>query len=953
MNKLTKLLSVLVITGAVGAGTAALAACSSNSAHTHTPVEHAAKDPTCTENGNKLYYTCDSDECADKYFSDEACSTETTLDAVTIAATGHSYEYADNEDGTHKITCEHDDYTATYEAHADEDEDGKCDKCGVTLPLTFGWKSGTYQDRSNGYILTIDVDTKKISITTDYEYTIIEETTYTVGDESVTCTANETTYTITYDRGDDVYTVKFSSGYGDYKYVCVPEVEDYGLSLSAFDGVYNVSLTVGDYTISKISVVSDSYVMLLTVANEGETETFTLSVDLYSVDGYNRIGGCAYEISAYVYIEATAVADSAPTALKVSYGEDPNDLDEAEITKSDETVSAIPDISSLSLTNGVYKGTTADETEYTVKISYYLYINGSYCTLVGGNATDGYRFAGYDSEYNPCDYVLKITQADAANEVEYSLDLYKSDGSTLLCKCTAYVPTYTALPTDGNEFTADGVFDEDNYVYIYKVATSGWYTITANNSGAGSWDNLNVCYNFTSPDAMNYGDSKYIPAQNGSATVYLTADTYISLSSLYIEGSYVAPTLTVAAAEAPKGTTADDPVTVQNGEATYDGDISATGSYYFSFTSENGGNYVISANGGEYYSYITFTVNDDDETIYGYGCDKTTCTITLQANATVSIVANISGWYNPEYITVYVVEDYLTGATTLTFTDNAATISASGNYVATVDGATVTGVKFSSDASFTVCVTGGQIQTAKQSEGSGAYTLTLDKGDLAKGLHVVITESNSVSVTQEVWSGFDAGLQGTYTYSNKGYDETITITVTLGKDTVTYAATSSTNGALTEKVGELTLYEVAGEYTVWGLEYNGDTFKLTITPGGYKVTFSDQLQGGFGTYVVYNDYNFTGFDSGALGTYTGEFEFYGSTLSVSLTLGENGALTYDFNGYGEQTLTVVDVSDNQYVAIDSYKEEIVFTVNDTSGTYTVYIVSNDANNAAHDVTCYK
>ena len=53
----------------------------------HTKVATAAKDATCTEAGNTAYWYCSACE---KYFSDEACTAETTLAATVIAAKGHT-----------------------------------------------------------------------------------------------------------------------------------------------------------------------------------------------------------------------------------------------------------------------------------------------------------------------------------------------------------------------------------------------------------------------------------------------------------------------------------------------------------------------------------------------------------------------------------------------------------------------------------------------------------------------------------------------------------------------------------------------------------------------------------------------------------------------------------------------------------------------------------------------
>lgn len=52
----------------------------------HTLVAHAAKDATCTEEGNTAYWECT--DCG-KYFSDEEATTEITLADTIVAATGH------------------------------------------------------------------------------------------------------------------------------------------------------------------------------------------------------------------------------------------------------------------------------------------------------------------------------------------------------------------------------------------------------------------------------------------------------------------------------------------------------------------------------------------------------------------------------------------------------------------------------------------------------------------------------------------------------------------------------------------------------------------------------------------------------------------------------------------------------------------------------------------------
>lgn len=147
---------------------------------THGNMAYTKKDATCTEKGNKEYWTC---EACGKHFSDDEGNTEITLDQTVIPATGHSYKepvWNWSEDGkncTVTFICANDDshretprvtvsskvktpatctekgvteYTATAEFHgktftdtkavADIDltahnyKDGKCTVCGAADP---------------------------------------------------------------------------------------------------------------------------------------------------------------------------------------------------------------------------------------------------------------------------------------------------------------------------------------------------------------------------------------------------------------------------------------------------------------------------------------------------------------------------------------------------------------------------------------------------------------------------------------------------------------------------------------------------------------------------------------------------------------------------------------------------------------------------------------------------
>ena len=63
-----------------------------------------AKSATCTTGGNKAYYFC---QVCGKLFTDATGTTETTLEEVTLPATGHNFSGAirNNGDGTHSYLC--------------------------------------------------------------------------------------------------------------------------------------------------------------------------------------------------------------------------------------------------------------------------------------------------------------------------------------------------------------------------------------------------------------------------------------------------------------------------------------------------------------------------------------------------------------------------------------------------------------------------------------------------------------------------------------------------------------------------------------------------------------------------------------------------------------------------------------------------------------------------------
>lgn len=111
--------------------------------HSHLPAKTEAKAASCTEKGNIAYWYC---EGCGKYFSDEACTTETTLEATVIPAKGHGETEIKN---AKDATCTEEGYTGDKVCKdcgevieqgkaiakvAHTYKDGKCTACGAADP---------------------------------------------------------------------------------------------------------------------------------------------------------------------------------------------------------------------------------------------------------------------------------------------------------------------------------------------------------------------------------------------------------------------------------------------------------------------------------------------------------------------------------------------------------------------------------------------------------------------------------------------------------------------------------------------------------------------------------------------------------------------------------------------------------------------------------------------------
>ena len=95
----------------------------------HELVKVEAKDPSCTETGNRVYYTCN---LCDKLYRDETAKFQTTLEAVTIAPLGHTMEKTEAVEPTYRTTGNNAYYT--------------CKRCGKVYKDEAGQTETTVED---------------------------------------------------------------------------------------------------------------------------------------------------------------------------------------------------------------------------------------------------------------------------------------------------------------------------------------------------------------------------------------------------------------------------------------------------------------------------------------------------------------------------------------------------------------------------------------------------------------------------------------------------------------------------------------------------------------------------------------------------------------------------------------------------------------------------------------
>ena len=112
-----------------------------STACSHSSTSTSTTEATCTENGQKVV-TCNS------------CGK--VISTTSLPATGHSYQYSSNHNGTHKVTCFNCSYSKTEDCKISS---GKCSACrwvsGSVSSGTFTLITSANQIKDGSYVLVV------------------------------------------------------------------------------------------------------------------------------------------------------------------------------------------------------------------------------------------------------------------------------------------------------------------------------------------------------------------------------------------------------------------------------------------------------------------------------------------------------------------------------------------------------------------------------------------------------------------------------------------------------------------------------------------------------------------------------------------------------------------------------------------------------------------------------
>lgn len=887
MNKITKLLSVLVITGAVGAGAAALAGCSSDDTTTIHGTKTEAKAATCLENGNIEYYTSDEEGYEGKYYKDEACTQEITGSVVITAQGHHDFVYTDNKDGTHTVTCEHGDYTAVTEAHtltytdngdgthtvacstcdyeetgahvdvkdnvsSGDGSDALCDVCGAKLFAT-----GKYYNADYGLEVTVNADGTVVYLSETYTLSAISD------EWSATFTANGTEYTLT----------KTATGYTlAWEFHGTPLTRD--LVLAPEELVSELSEFAGVYTSEQVLVYLDgsNYYKLTGLEISAEGKVIYEKVQVDNEDGTTNEGNSytpvtdvatAYSLkynkfSAYPFT-VTALSDGAATIEVVYRGQ------ETGVTFVKDATASAPVVPTTltGLANNGDKYISSDGA-YLLKNQYGSYVlNDSAVYLLKEETVEGNSVVlirTIDSNWDLINYKLTfVTENDVTTITLSAVD--GTEIATLNLKPKAVTPD---LVSDGD--TANKAECEDDYGF-FNITQTGWYTFTTTeryleiyteviDGTPSTWGSTVISfYNSLTPDP-----------------VYLTAGTIIAANKDYANGSDTYEFTAVYSVTEP-----EPDYTELTGSSYAIESYNAALKYYLKGTASALGKYYVSVVPSTYYADrgVYFEING---TKYGYVNDsgwseaagglvysetlaegdevkiKIGCGDEWLPLGTVTVYFETEAEYNARLAAEATEPDYTDEQKgtfiASTYDSNWSPIEVT--FVVSDDGITYEG------AALTFVKAAGSSYIYNYNNGATALVTFNANGSLS-----FKDSANNIDLTayKEVeFDGFTAEQQGVYVYSYTtlspwGKEITVKITITLGEQTLTY----SVDQGYGADSASLLLTSIKDGVYVWR-DSNGYTITFSFNDDG-NIEVSEEGIYGFEPFTATKS-NGTGDDGG-------------------------------------------------------------------------------------------
>lgn len=928
MNKVTKLLSVLMVMGAVGAGTAALTGCGGG--HTHNPTKVDAKEATCLEDGNVEYYTCDGPDCKDKYFKDETCTEEYTAEEIKTAKRGeHTFVFTDKGDGTHGKTCEHGDFTEETEAHVDKKVnetgetgfDNKCDICGAKF-----FAPGKFYNESSALEIEVKADGTVVHNAT-------EATLSEISDEgSATYTVNETEYTLT--KTATGYSVSWEFYGTKLTKELIPMPEIFVTQKKEFAGVYTSAeaLVYKDqddnyYKVNKIEISADGKVLYEVVrvdkedgTNE-EGNTYVPISDLAS-----SLADVKYNVLDVAPFKITALSAGAST-VKITHKDIKGNEKTATFTKDAQAAAPIiPE--KLPVPADGEKYLNADKT-YSLKYNYGTYtLNDNQLYLLKEETVENnkvYLVRGLDENWNKVNYKLTFVTADEVTTIKVT----KADG-TELATLSLHVLPINDINTDGATENV-AVYDEDKGHGYFKAAKTGWYTFTTTEDYK---DSLYI-YTALEDNGMPSLGASPLGFANSltSKPVYLTEGQKIAATAAY-DAVNTYPFTAVYSETEPEpdwqaftGSTYNVAGIVNSVEHYVKGTAAAAGKYYVTISTSK-----YYANAGAY-----FEIN---KVRYGYNyanysysqCDSLVYSADLAAGDEVKIRFGCEGYNDFGDVTVYFeTKAEYDARIAAEKVPPVFTAEQKGTYKANGYDEEYNPIEIEivvSDSGITY--NGAAITFVKSVGASYLYNYGEDKTAVVTFNANGSLSFNDVTGYKEVpFDGFTATQQGEYTATGTAFDGwdyyDYTITITVSEKAVSYKFDNGW-GAMP---AELKLTALKDGVYVWR-DDNGYTITFSFNADGNLVVSEDSLNNDVNKYTATKgaaSEPFEGFTAEQQGSYTYTYDSGRGEVTITITIGATETVKYSYTMSSYEFDLTATVKEGVYTCEHAMFGKVVFSFN--------------------------